>query len=257
MNVHFSHRFPCVIYCHGNCGSRVDASDCLDLLLPQSISVFAFDFSGSGLSDGGVRAVAFLTCTLQLCSCLFQFIPNFVWHLCAHFDVHICIDCSERREWSRLPQQHDASWTACVRVREQVRPFLWATMNRMTSWQSSSTCDLRVLCHVSDCGAGVTFTPKEIRPYFPTLQAADAAQHDHARYSPHKFTFSDLHGWWIQVHGSGYKYSRGCKGPVNRRYVCKTQEPTFRDWCELVMRTSLFTTMNARMYIWTCMHSWY
>lgn len=45
-------RFPCVIYCHGNCGSRVDASDCLDLLLPQNISVFAFDFSGSGLSDG-------------------------------------------------------------------------------------------------------------------------------------------------------------------------------------------------------------
>lgn len=68
-------KFPCVIYCHGNCGSRVDArsaplsalprvithpvltlhavtSDCLDLLLPQNISVFAFDFSGSGLSDG-------------------------------------------------------------------------------------------------------------------------------------------------------------------------------------------------------------
>ncbi|EKX47348.1 hypothetical protein GUITHDRAFT_106795 [Guillardia theta CCMP2712] len=45
-------KFPCVIYCHGNCGSRVDASDCLDLLLPQMISVFAFDFSGSGLSDG-------------------------------------------------------------------------------------------------------------------------------------------------------------------------------------------------------------
>lgn len=89
-------KFPCVVYCHGNCGcaqacarasawclaqqgtglsanvrahsrtpwslrvhapawsltrtlarrSRVDASDCLDLLLPQSISVFAFDFSG-------------------------------------------------------------------------------------------------------------------------------------------------------------------------------------------------------------------
>lgn len=45
-------KFPCVVYCHGNCGSRVDASDCLDLLLPQNISVFAFDFSGSGLSDG-------------------------------------------------------------------------------------------------------------------------------------------------------------------------------------------------------------
>ncbi len=48
-------RVPCVIYCHGNCGSRVDASDCLDLLLPQNISVFAFDFSGSGLSDGEVE----------------------------------------------------------------------------------------------------------------------------------------------------------------------------------------------------------
>ena len=48
-------KFPCVIYCHGNCGSRVDASDCLDLLLPQMISVSAFDFSGSGLSDGESR----------------------------------------------------------------------------------------------------------------------------------------------------------------------------------------------------------
>ena len=52
-------KFPCVIYCHGNCGSRVDASDCLDLLLPQSISVFAFDFSGSGLSDGETISLGF------------------------------------------------------------------------------------------------------------------------------------------------------------------------------------------------------
>ncbi|KAJ1484529.1 Alpha/Beta hydrolase protein [Baffinella frigidus] len=52
-------RFPCVVYCHGNCGSRVDASDCLDLLLPQSISVFAFDFSGSGLSDGETISLGF------------------------------------------------------------------------------------------------------------------------------------------------------------------------------------------------------
>jgi alpha/beta superfamily hydrolase len=39
--------------------SRVDASDCLDLLLPQSISVFAFDFSGSGLSDGETISLGF------------------------------------------------------------------------------------------------------------------------------------------------------------------------------------------------------
>eukprot|EP00210_Caulerpa_lentillifera_P004704 g4488.t1 len=44
--------FPCVIYCHGNSGSRRDAEEAVSLLIPQQISVFCFDFSGSGLSDG-------------------------------------------------------------------------------------------------------------------------------------------------------------------------------------------------------------
>uniref|UniRef100_A0A7N0U753 Serine aminopeptidase S33 domain-containing protein n=1 Tax=Kalanchoe fedtschenkoi TaxID=63787 RepID=A0A7N0U753_KALFE len=43
---------PCVIYCHGNSGSRVDANEAALILLPTSITVFTFDFSGSGLSDG-------------------------------------------------------------------------------------------------------------------------------------------------------------------------------------------------------------
>ena len=43
---------PCVIYCHGNSGSRCDASQAAILLLQLGISVCAFDFSGSGLSDG-------------------------------------------------------------------------------------------------------------------------------------------------------------------------------------------------------------
>eukprot|EP01028_Stygiella_incarcerata_P010644 TRINITY_DN559_c0_g3_i1.p1 TRINITY_DN559_c0_g3~~TRINITY_DN559_c0_g3_i1.p1 ORF type:complete len:482 (+),score=153.16 TRINITY_DN559_c0_g3_i1:100-1545(+) len=43
---------PCVIYLHGNCGSRVDALESAEVLLPYGITVFAFDFSGSGLSDG-------------------------------------------------------------------------------------------------------------------------------------------------------------------------------------------------------------
>jgi len=47
-----SKKLPCVIYCHGNCGSRVDALDAVQLLLPSNIMVFAFDFAGSGLSDG-------------------------------------------------------------------------------------------------------------------------------------------------------------------------------------------------------------
>jgi pimeloyl-ACP methyl ester carboxylesterase len=43
---------PCVIYLHGNCGSRLDALDCLSILLPYNITLVSFDFTGSGLSDG-------------------------------------------------------------------------------------------------------------------------------------------------------------------------------------------------------------
>ncbi|KAF3785756.1 Uncharacterized protein EJ110_NYTH22510 [Nymphaea thermarum] len=43
---------PCVIYCHGNSGSRVDASEAAIILLPSYITVFTLDFSGSGLSEG-------------------------------------------------------------------------------------------------------------------------------------------------------------------------------------------------------------
>jgi pimeloyl-ACP methyl ester carboxylesterase len=42
----------CIVYCHGNCGSRCDAIDIAKALLPIGISVFALDFSGSGLSEG-------------------------------------------------------------------------------------------------------------------------------------------------------------------------------------------------------------
>ena len=45
-------KLPCVIYLHGNCSSRVEALPCANILLPQNISVFAFDFSGCGHSDG-------------------------------------------------------------------------------------------------------------------------------------------------------------------------------------------------------------
>lgn len=44
--------FPCIIYCHGNCGSRCDALEIAKALLPIGISVFTLDFSGSGLSEG-------------------------------------------------------------------------------------------------------------------------------------------------------------------------------------------------------------
>jgi len=43
---------PCVIYLHGNSGSRMDADDMVDTFLAEKISVFSIDFAGCGLSDG-------------------------------------------------------------------------------------------------------------------------------------------------------------------------------------------------------------
>lgn len=43
---------PCVIYCHGNCGSRCDCFEILEPLLTNDLTIFALDFSGSGHSDG-------------------------------------------------------------------------------------------------------------------------------------------------------------------------------------------------------------
>jgi alpha/beta superfamily hydrolase len=43
---------PCVIYLHGNASSRLEVLTYLKYLLPLNITVFAFDFTGSGNSDG-------------------------------------------------------------------------------------------------------------------------------------------------------------------------------------------------------------
>ena len=50
---------PCVIYLHGNCGSRQDALDYVPVLLPLGITLFALDFSGSGQSDGEYVSLGF------------------------------------------------------------------------------------------------------------------------------------------------------------------------------------------------------
>lgn len=43
---------PCVIYLHGNCGCRLDAVDCLSVLVPLDVTLVSLDFSGSGISEG-------------------------------------------------------------------------------------------------------------------------------------------------------------------------------------------------------------
>ena len=45
-------RLPCVVYLHGNSSSRCEALAEIKHLLPLNITVFAFDFSGCGQSQG-------------------------------------------------------------------------------------------------------------------------------------------------------------------------------------------------------------
>ena len=45
-------RLPCVVYLHGNSSSRCEAVSEIKYLLPLNITVFAFDFSGCGKSQG-------------------------------------------------------------------------------------------------------------------------------------------------------------------------------------------------------------
>jgi pimeloyl-ACP methyl ester carboxylesterase len=50
---------PCVVYCHGNSGSRLDAFEIVESMLSVQVSVFVFDFAGSGLSEGKYVSLGF------------------------------------------------------------------------------------------------------------------------------------------------------------------------------------------------------
>lgn len=47
-----SEKMPCVIYLHGNCSSRLEGQQAANVLLPMGMTVFTFDFSGCGRSEG-------------------------------------------------------------------------------------------------------------------------------------------------------------------------------------------------------------
>ena len=49
----------CVIYSHGNCGSRLDAIQIAPCLLTKGISVVCFDYSGSGISQGAYVSLGY------------------------------------------------------------------------------------------------------------------------------------------------------------------------------------------------------
>ena len=51
-------RVPCVVYCHANCGGRYDALEAL-FVLCEGMSLFCFDFCGSGMSEGEYISLGF------------------------------------------------------------------------------------------------------------------------------------------------------------------------------------------------------
>ena len=56
---------PCVIYMHGNSSSRLECLPQLSMLLSMGITVLAFDFSGSGSSEGDYVSLGIL-CSLLI-----------------------------------------------------------------------------------------------------------------------------------------------------------------------------------------------
>jgi len=54
-----SEELPCIIYMHGNSSARVEAVSSLNMLLALGGSVVAFDFAGSGQSEGDFVSLGF------------------------------------------------------------------------------------------------------------------------------------------------------------------------------------------------------
>jgi alpha/beta superfamily hydrolase len=52
-------KLPCVIYCHGNAGCRLDAAEALRALLPMNVMVATLDFAGCGISEGEYISLGF------------------------------------------------------------------------------------------------------------------------------------------------------------------------------------------------------
>jgi hypothetical protein len=47
-----AHKRPCVVYCHGNAGNKLEGLVAADVLIPAGMDLLAFDFSGCGNSEG-------------------------------------------------------------------------------------------------------------------------------------------------------------------------------------------------------------
>eukprot|EP00287_Rhodomonas_sp_CCMP768_P032631 CAMPEP_0202853766 /NCGR_PEP_ID=MMETSP1389-20130828/90650_1 /ASSEMBLY_ACC=CAM_ASM_000865 /TAXON_ID=302021 /ORGANISM="Rhodomonas sp., Strain CCMP768" /LENGTH=405 /DNA_ID=CAMNT_0049532325 /DNA_START=75 /DNA_END=1292 /DNA_ORIENTATION=+ len=50
---------PCVVYLHSLCGSRLEADEVVEGLLERGLSLFSFDFAGSGKSEGDFVSLGF------------------------------------------------------------------------------------------------------------------------------------------------------------------------------------------------------
>ena len=73
---------PCVVYLHGNSGSRLDADDMVDTFLTAKIAVLSIDFAGCGLSDGSFVTLGWREREdLEAALAYLSSVPNMVSHV--------------------------------------------------------------------------------------------------------------------------------------------------------------------------------
>ncbi len=101
-------RIPCVVYLHGNSGCRLDADDdFVDPYLDRGVSVFSFDFSGCGESDGdfvtlGFRQV-YQCCTLDSIFLLLPFASVLCMRMCVSIHSATLRNVMPVFPWSIIP----------------------------------------------------------------------------------------------------------------------------------------------------------
>ena len=89
-----SESYPCIVYLHSNAGCRLGSTDVLPLAASYCSSLFAFDFAGSGLSDG----IELLYFSLIRSGLFFFFLLLFIYGIvilflffsCSSYDLNGC-----------------------------------------------------------------------------------------------------------------------------------------------------------------------
>jgi hypothetical protein len=102
-----SDRIPVVIYMHGNSSARVEVLPQLSYLLSLGLAVFAFDFAGSGKSDGEYVSLGYYEREDLMCVIAHLRATNVVSTIALWGTVHGCRDGTDARRPRSFNCLHD------------------------------------------------------------------------------------------------------------------------------------------------------